>query len=200
MRRYRLSVPFPEPFEVRGLGRWPTHVIGYAWRSSHRHQIGIAFVALAVAALSIVPVELQRRMIDGALEDGDLDLLLWLGGIFLAVILATEAGKFLLGTYQNWIGQSVLLRQRDHLAHRHDAEEGDGKAVAVINAESEQIGVFVGAGLSDLVADGFKFVFAVGYIAYSTLAMGSGGRVAHEAHLGGALGGLLLGLLLPHAG
>lgn len=41
------------------------------------------------------------------------------------------------------------------------------------------------------------FVFAIGYIAYSTLAMGSGGRVAHEAHLGGALGGLALALLLP---
>ena len=41
------------------------------------------------------------------------------------------------------------------------------------------------------------FVFAIGYLAYSTLAMGSGGRVAHEAHLGGAVGGLLLGIVLP---
>ena len=40
------------------------------------------------------------------------------------------------------------------------------------------------------------FVFAIGYLAYSTLAMGSGGRVAHEAHLGGAVGGLLLGIVL----
>ena len=44
------------------------------------------------------------------------------------------------------------------------------------------------------------FVFAIGYLAYSTLAMGSGGRVAHEAHLGGAVGGLVLGVLLPAAG
>ena len=44
------------------------------------------------------------------------------------------------------------------------------------------------------------FVFAIGYLAYSTLAMGSGGRVAHEAHLGGAVGGLILGFLLPTMG
>ena len=44
------------------------------------------------------------------------------------------------------------------------------------------------------------FVFAIGYVAYSTLAMGSGGRIAHEAHLGGAIGGLILALLLPTAG
>ena len=44
------------------------------------------------------------------------------------------------------------------------------------------------------------FVFAIGYLAYSTLAMGSGGRVAHEAHLGGAVGGLILAILLPTVG
>ena len=39
-------------------------------------------------------------------------------------------------------------------------------------------------------------VFGLGYIAYSTFAMGGQGRVAHEAHLGGAVGGAVLGLLL----
>ena len=44
------------------------------------------------------------------------------------------------------------------------------------------------------------WVFGVGYVAYSSFAMGGKGRIAHEAHLGGAIGGAALGLLLGGAG
>ncbi|MEM9421064.1 MAG: rhomboid family intramembrane serine protease [Pseudomonadota bacterium] len=45
------------------------------------------------------------------------------------------------------------------------------------------------------------FMFALGYVAYSSFAMDGPGRVAHEAHLGGAVTGALLALLLgPLAG
>ena len=43
-------------------------------------------------------------------------------------------------------------------------------------------------------------VFAVGYIAYSTFAMGGQGRIAHEAHLGGAVGGAVLAFLIGGLG
>ncbi len=39
-------------------------------------------------------------------------------------------------------------------------------------------------------------VFAVGYIAYSTLAMKGESRIGHDAHLGGAIGGVVLTLIL----
>ena len=44
------------------------------------------------------------------------------------------------------------------------------------------------------------FVFGIGYVAYSTFAMGGKGRIAHEAHLGGAVGGAVLALLLGAPG
>ena len=43
-------------------------------------------------------------------------------------------------------------------------------------------------------------VFAIGYVAYSTFAMGGKGRIAHEAHLGGAIGGAVLAVLLGGLG
>ena len=38
--------------------------------------------------------------------------------------------------------------------------------------------------------------FAAGYIAYSILVMGKESRIAHEAHLGGAIGGALITLIM----
>lgn len=40
------------------------------------------------------------------------------------------------------------------------------------------------------------WVFGLGYVAYSSFAMGGKGRIAHEAHLGGAVGGAVLALLI----
>nr|WP_281373804.1 rhomboid family intramembrane serine protease [Parvularcula dongshanensis] len=43
------------------------------------------------------------------------------------------------------------------------------------------------------------FAFGLGYVAYSSFAMSGKGRIAHEAHLGGAIGGAVLAILLPTA-
>ena len=39
-------------------------------------------------------------------------------------------------------------------------------------------------------------VFAIAFVIFSLLALGRGGRIAHEAHLGGALGGMLWTIVL----
>ena len=39
-------------------------------------------------------------------------------------------------------------------------------------------------------------VVGIGYVAYSALAMGGPGRIGHEAHLGGAVTGAVIGLLM----
>lgn len=41
------------------------------------------------------------------------------------------------------------------------------------------------------------FLFAILYIGYTSYAMGGPGRVAHEAHLGGAVAGVVIALILP---
>lgn len=43
-------------------------------------------------------------------------------------------------------------------------------------------------------------VVAVGYIAYSSFVMNRESNIAHEAHLGGTIGGVIITLLLPAAG
>ena len=144
------------------------------------HQVGICVVALAVAAIAVAPIELQKRMINDAIEGEDFSLLLWLGGIYLAVVLARRTLKFVLALYQRWLSESAALFCRRGLADVWEGEVGDegaeetdgrdpsdarsGRTVAVVGSEIDKVCEFVGTGLSDPVANGAKLVFAGGYM------------------------------------
>lgn len=161
------------PFRPRTIDRsgddTPTrNVFLYVWRMSGRHQIWICLLALVVAGLSVVPLELQRRIVDGALKEDDgaagggseaaASLLLTLCGVYLGVVLLQAAGKYALRLYQAWLAESAIRYTRRHLARLHEgrAEDGreqgssdeGGQAVSIIGAEVEKLGGFVGDGFS----------------------------------------------------
>ncbi|MEQ8653886.1 MAG: ABC transporter ATP-binding protein [Kiloniellales bacterium] len=133
-------------------------VFHYAMRIGGRHQIFISLLALLVAGLTLLPLELQRRIVNNAIDSQDVDLLLWLGVIYLAVVLTQSACKFLLRMYQSWLSESATLYTRKHLAEirakSHSDEQGsEGRTVAVLGAEVDRLGGFVGEGISQPIAD-----------------------------------------------
>lgn len=129
-------------------------LIQYVWRMSGHHQIWICLVSLFVAALSMVPLELQRRIIDDAVRDAKLDLLFILAAAYLLVLLIHGAAKFVLRMYQGWLSESAIRYNREHLARIHEyraastTQEADGRVVSVVGAEVDKLGGFVGEGLS----------------------------------------------------
>ncbi len=177
-----LKLPFSKPFvcnECTG-DDMPGNIFSYAIAVSGHHQLWISLVSLAIAAISVAPIALQQRIINDAIEGKDFNLLALLCGLLLATILIRVALKYLLGLYQNWIAQSAIRTERLSLAsdfaetskseiealekEQSDENNGAGKAVSVINNEIDIVGVFVGAGISDLVADGGKLLFAIGFM------------------------------------
>lgn len=149
----------------------PAHgLAAYVWRMSGWHQIVACGVAGLVAALTVVPVDLQRRLIDEAIGGRDRRLLLMLGAVYLGVVLLTGALKYALRVYQGWLSESAIRYTRRHLAglmarrhERRDAEEG-GDAVTVLGPEVERVGGFVGTGFSNPVTDGGMVLAILGYM------------------------------------
>ncbi len=143
----------------------------------------MCLTALLIAAVSIAPIELQKRIVNEALEGQEHHAAVHIGRYLLIAIIAMQGAKYLLGLYQNWIGQSVIFAaRRDLFADLNGtanaegskrADDGDGvessggQSVAVIQQEVEHVGQFTGAALSDLVADGGKLLFAAGYMLYT---------------------------------
>lgn len=145
-------------------------LLRYVWRMSGWHQVWICLLALGVAALSMVPLELQRRLVNEAIGEADVNLLALLGGLYLAVVLVQNGSKYLLRIYQSWLSESAVRYSRAHLAGLEECRaatrngSGQGRAVSVIGPELDTLGGFVGEGLSQPVVNFGMLVAMLGYM------------------------------------
>lgn len=142
----------------------------YVWRMTGCHQIVICMLAVLVALLNLAPLELQRRLIDNAIAKGDMELLYWLGGLYVAVFLGLRAAKFSLRLYQGWLSESAVRYTRKHLTgiycdrDREKDEHRPGEAVSVINSETDKLGGFVGGEISQAVSNASMGIGIVVYM------------------------------------
>jgi ABC-type bacteriocin/lantibiotic exporter with double-glycine peptidase domain len=116
----------------------------------------------------MAPLELQRRIVDDAIALGDLRMLAWCVGAYLAVMVLQGGLKYAMRVYQGWLGESAVRYTRRHVAkmrekHPKDAQTA-GKAVSVIGTEIDEIGTFVGEAISDPVANSAMLVAVLGYM------------------------------------
>lgn len=146
-------------------------LLRYVWRMSGRHQIAVCLLALAVAGLSMLPIALQKRLVDDAIGGGSLRLLALLTLAYLAVLLLQAALKYALRLYQGWLSESATRYCRAHLAERHaarreagEAGEQQGQAVSVITSEIDVLGGFVGEGLSQPAVNLGMLLAIAGYM------------------------------------
>lgn len=159
------------PFCIRRTGddRPVSGLFAFVIRMSGWHQAGLLALALFLACLSALPLELQRRIVDGAIANSDMDLLLFLVAIYCAVVLLSGAVKLCLRLYEGWLAESAIRYCRCHLAGLYDkgsAAKSDepGSAVSIIRAEIEQVGGFVGNGLSEPAGHVATMLVVLGYM------------------------------------
>ena len=139
---YRAALP---SVRDRPLPDMPGTLYGYVWKVSTRQQVRLCLLSLLVFPLTLAPLELQRRIVDGAIEGGDLQLLLLLGGVYLAAILCLAALKYVRNTYANRVGEGVVRILRKRIADNEavGAEADHGTRQAILSAEAEKVGGFV---------------------------------------------------------
>lgn len=143
---------------------------GFIWRASGAHQCYAGLVAVAVALLTFVPIDLQRRIVDEAIERGDVAALLFLGGLYVLVVVTEGALKYALQVYQGWVGESAVKTSRDQLAEvaakRREEDQYGGQTVNVIGREIDAVGGFVGTSISEFVINLTLMVAIAAYMLY----------------------------------
>ncbi len=159
------------PREVRRTGdnRAASSLWGYVWRMSEGHQVALCLIAVFVAMLSLIPIELQRRIVNEIVATQNVPLLLQFGAIYVGVILLHQAVKYGLWAYQSWISESTSLYTRRHLlglVRQRDGEpeHGNGRVVSIAVSEVESLGGFVGQAVSGACANAAMLLGVIVYM------------------------------------
>jgi ABC-type multidrug transport system fused ATPase/permease subunit len=145
----------------------PRTIMGFVMRCSARHQVVLALLSAGVFGLSSVPLELQRRIINDAIKTGATSTILWLAGAYAGVALLEQSLKLVLNVYRGWVSEDAVRGLRKTLL---DAGHGDGAETgthaAMVVAEAEPIGGFVGMAISEPLLQAGILVSVIGYMAF----------------------------------
>ena len=161
----------------------PSTIIGYVLRTSGKHQLGLAALAVGVFALTSVPLEIQRRIVNDAIKNGATTTIVWLAVAYAGVALLEQALKLALNVYRGWVSEDAVRTLRRTLreaglheaAHRDVSREAKSEAnqdddsetgthAAMVVSEAEPIGGFVGMAFSEPLLQVGILVSVIGYM------------------------------------
>lgn len=155
----------------------PRLLYRYIVQTTGRQQLLLCLLTGVVVLLSWAPLELQRRIVDDALHQRDLNLLMLLGGIYLLILLLQGGLKYLLNVSRGRLVERVTRRLRETTynaigvapATLPDAPDElrleTGAVVSIVAAETEDVAGFVGDSLSLPLLQGGTMLAVTGYLA-----------------------------------
>jgi ABC-type multidrug transport system fused ATPase/permease subunit len=136
----------------------PSNIYRYVRATSGWHQLFLVLLTVCVFLLEVVPLELQRRLVDGLVKHRGYGLVLMLCGIYLGAVLVQGGTKLVLNIYRNWVGENAVreLRRRVHTlvdatSSASSSIEAEGIQASMIVSEVEPVGSFVGGSVSEPV-------------------------------------------------
>ena len=127
-------------------------------------------ISTGVFLLTLAPLELQRRIVNGALGDADRDRFLLLCGLYAAVVLVQGALKLAMNLLKGKVAERAVRDLRARVGVNvngsvGNAEDGaGGSVVSIVAAEVEHIGGFVGESISVPVLQAGILVSVFGYM------------------------------------
>lgn len=155
------------------------NIYRYVWRRTGRRQPLLIGLSLAIALLAAVPLELQRRIVNGAIEQKDLRLLVILGAALLAVYVVHSLIKHGMKVYRERVSAEVAEGARRRI-HQHvrdeDGYDGGGTRISVLSQEVEGMAGFCGNAFTELIVSGGTALAMFGYmlVVQPTLALVAG--------------------------
>jgi ABC-type multidrug transport system fused ATPase/permease subunit len=136
--------------------RLPRSLFRYVLDTSAPHQALLLLLTVAVFLIELVPLELQRRIVNDLVKHRTFGSVVTLCAIYAGVVLVHGSSKLVLNIYRNWVGERAIrdLRQRIQrlVGLSSDAAsdpEAQGVEISMVVAEVEPIGSFVGSSVSE---------------------------------------------------
>jgi ABC-type multidrug transport system fused ATPase/permease subunit len=134
----------------------PQHLYRYILATSWLHQIPLLALTVATFLLQVVPLELQRRIVNDAVKNRHYQAILMLCTVYAGTVIVQGGTKLAMNIYRGWISENAKrdLRRRVSATLAGTAAtdlgpEAQGTAVSIVVAEVEPVGAFVGSSVSE---------------------------------------------------
>ena len=153
------------------VGALPRSVFRYVLGTSGSHQVFLLLLTVSVFLLEVVPLELQRRIVNDLVKHRPYSWVVGLCAVYAGIVLVQGGTKLVLNIYRGWVGERAIrdLRRRVHAVIEapttsSPAAEAQGIAVSMIVAEVEPIGGFVGESVSEPLLQGGILLSVLAYL------------------------------------
>ncbi len=143
---------------------------------THRFR-GLQLILLLVIVLSlffrVFPLEMQRKIINEAINLRKLDLLYLYCGLYIGAVLIAGIMKYFINAFQAMIGQKILIEMRQELYNHilqlplqffHKTQTGT--IISALTAELNAIGMFLGGAIAIPITSLLTFLLFAGYMIY----------------------------------
>ncbi|MCG6943791.1 MAG: ABC transporter ATP-binding protein/permease, partial [Deltaproteobacteria bacterium] len=142
----------------------------------HRYR-GLQFLLLGLIAVTVffrvVPLELQKRIINRAISLKKMDLLFIYCGLYLGAVILAGSLKYLINVLQGYLGQKILYEMRTEL-YEHVIRlplpffrrTPPGMVISSLTSELSGVGDFLGKALAVPVINVLTLCAFAGYLLY----------------------------------
>jgi ABC-type multidrug transport system fused ATPase/permease subunit len=149
----------------------PGNVFRYVLAESGWHQLALVVLTVTVFLLEIVPLELQRRIINDLTKKREYRFIVVLCAVYAGTVLVQGGTKLVLNIYRSWVGERATrdLRRQVHLLVDSNSAasstlEAEGVQASMIVTEVESIGSFVGGAVSEPLLQGGILLSVLAYM------------------------------------
>ena len=147
----------------------PKSLLGFVWAIGAYRQYWLLGLAIVVAALDAVPIEIQRRIVNQAIKQGDISLIVALAAGYCALTALQGLFKMTMNVSRGWVSESAVLDLRGYISragHAHGDAAGSGTEISMLLAESEAVGGFVGDAVAEPALQLGTLLSVMAYLVY----------------------------------
>lgn len=146
----------------------------YIWKVSARQQVILSLLAIGVFLLEMVPLELQRRIVNDAVEHRDFKFIGLLCLLYVVVVVAQGGLKLVMNVYRGSVTEAANQRLRMQVNSSSapapgnaTAPGGEGVKISIIVSEVESVGGFIGSSFSDPLLNAGILLSILGYMIFT---------------------------------
>jgi ABC-type bacteriocin/lantibiotic exporter with double-glycine peptidase domain len=141
-------------------------------QTSGRHQLALAGITILLCLVITLPLELQRRIVNEALQRRDFHTIGFLALTYFGAAIAQRGIKLAMSIYRSWVGENSTryLRSRVLASDKREGDDGSrsqrGVDISIVLAEADPIGRFVGVSLSEPLLQCGALISFLAYMAW----------------------------------